>query len=186
MAELARKNAVYEDLYTIPENMTGEIIDGDLYAHPRPARRHIYAASALGVRVSAPYQFGDGGGPGGWIILYEPEIGLGGSILVPDFAGWKRERYPDDEGTSWISIAPDWVCEVISLSTARVDKVRKMPIYARNGVAYAWLVDPVLKTLDAFRLEAGRWMLLGSHGENDCVRVEPFQELELNLGDLWR
>lgn len=100
MAEPARKNAVYEDLYTIPENTIGEIIEGDLYAHPSPARKAIYAASALGVRVSAPCQFGDGGGPGGWIILYEPEIGIGGGILVPDLAGWRQERYPDDEGAN--------------------------------------------------------------------------------------
>jgi Uma2 family endonuclease len=185
MAVLARKNATYEDFYTIPENTIGEIIGGDLYAHPRPARKHVYAASALGSEVIPPYQFGRGG-PGGRIILIEPEIGLDGNILVPDLAGWKEERYPDEEDTNWISVAPDWVCEVLSPSTAQVDKIRKMPVYAQSGVTYIWLIDPVIRTLDAFRLESGRWMLLGSCGEDDRVRMEPFQEIEINLGDLWR
>jgi Uma2 family endonuclease len=185
MAELARKNATYEDLYAIPENTIGEIIDGDLYAHPRPTRKHIYAASTLGGKLAPPYQFGDRG-PGGWIILVEPEIGFDGNILVPDLAGWKEERYPDEEDTNWISVAPDWVCEILSPSTAQVDKIRKMPVYAQSMVGYIWLIDPIIKTLDAFRLESGKWMLLGSHGEDDRVRMEPFEEIEINLGDLWR
>ena len=185
MAELASKNATYEDLCAIPENTTGEIIDGDLYAHPRPTRKHIYAASALDKRLG-PYQFGNGEGPGGWIILVEPEIGFDGNILVPDLAGWKDERYPDEEDANWISVAPDWVCEVLSPSTAQVDKIRKMPVYAQSAVGYVWLIDPAIKTLDAFRLEFGRWMLLGSHGEDDRIRMEPFEEIEINLGDLWR
>jgi Uma2 family endonuclease len=185
MAELAKKKASYEDLYNIPENMTGEIINGELFVHPRPARKHIYAASVLDKEIGVSYQFGRGGGPGGWIILVEPEIGLDEDILVPDLGGWRRERFPASENTNWISVAPDWVCEILSPSTVQVDKIRKMPIYAKNGVEHIWLIDPTVRTMDVFRLESGRWFLLGSFAENDKVRAEPFQEVEIELGSLW-
>jgi Uma2 family endonuclease len=185
MAELARKMVTYEDLYSIPENTTGQIIDGELIVNPRPSRKHVHTASALGGEVMPPYHFGRSGGPGGWVILDEPEIKLGQNIVVPDLAGWKRERFPATEETNWISIPPDWVCEVLSPSTLRVDKIRKMPIYAQNGVQYFWLIDPLAKTLDIYRLESGRWAVAGFFFDDDKVRAEPFQELEIELSNLW-
>jgi len=186
MPELARKKASYEDLYSIPENMTGEIIDGELFVTPRPSRRHVGAASSLGYKIGPSYQFGERGGPGGWIILVEPEIGLDEDILVPDLAGWRKERYPGDEPHNWISVTPDWICEVLSPGTAHKDKVKKMPTYARHGVPYFWLIDPIVKTLDVFNLESGRWVLLSSYAEDDKVRAEPFAEIEFALSDLWQ
>ncbi len=185
MSEIAKKKATYEDLYEVPENMTGEIIDGELIVTPRPSRRHTRTTSVLGYKIGPPYDFGEGGGPGGWIFIDEPEIGLGGHIMVPDLAGWKRERFPVEEDHNWISVAPDWVCEVLSPNTFRTDKVIKMPIYAHHGVGHIWLIDPVVMTMDIFRLEGGRWVLMGSFTENDKVRAEPFQEIEINLEDLW-
>jgi Uma2 family endonuclease len=185
MAELAPKKATYEDLYTIPENTVGEIIDGEIIVSPRPSRKHAFTTSVLDKKIGPLYQLGEGGGPGGWIILIEPEIGLGEDILVPDLAAWTRERFPLSEETNWISVAPNWVCEILSPSTFRNDKIRKMPLYARHDVEHIWLIDPIVMTMDAFRLESGRWFLLGSYAENDNVRVEPFQEIEINLGDLW-
>lgn len=185
MSEPAKKRATYEDLYRIPENMTGEIIDGELIAHPRPSRKHVRTASALGYKLGPSYDFGEGDGPGGWIILVEPEIQLGENTVVPDLSGWRRQRFPVEEETNSISVAPDWVCEILSPSTYRLDKTKKMPIYADHGVGYLWLMDPVAMTLDVFRLGGGLWVLLGSSAENDKVRAEPFQEVEINLGDLW-
>jgi Uma2 family endonuclease len=185
MSELAKKKATYEDLYSIPENMTGEIINGELIVTPRPSRKHVRTAIVLGNKIGSPYDFGEGGGPGGWIFLIEPEIGLGEHTMVPDLAGWKRERFPIEEDHNWISAAPDWVCEILSPNTLRTDKVKKMPIYAHHGVGHIWLIDPVAMTMDAFRLESGKWVLLGSFTENDKVRAEPFQEIEINLKDLW-
>jgi Uma2 family endonuclease len=184
MADPARKEATYEDLFDIPENMTGEIIDGELIVTPRPSRKHTSAASSLGFEIGPPYQLGRGG-PGGWIIILEPEIALGGSILVPDLAGWKQERFPESEETNWISVAPDWICEILSPSTLRLDKIKKMPIYAQHGVAYFWVIDPTSRTLDVYRLESGKWMVLGAFIQDDKVRAEPFQEIELDLGNLW-
>lgn len=184
MSEPAAKKASYEDLYRIPENKIGEIIDGQLVVTPRPSGRHSNAASILGGEIIPPFRLGRGG-PGGWIILFEHEIMLGENLLVPDFSGWKKERFPAWPQESWISVAPDWVCEILSPSTARADKVLKMPIYAQYQVHYLWLVDPMARTLDAFRLESGNWVLLASFAENDKVRIEPFEEIELALENLW-
>lgn len=181
----AKREAAYEDLFSIPENMTGEIINGELIVTPRPSRNHVYTASSLGGKLTPPYQFGEGNGPGGWIIVIEPEVGLGRNILVPDLAGWKRERFPVSEDHNWISVAPDWVCEVLSPGTAKMDKTNKVPIYAQYQVTHVWLIDPIAKTLDVFRLEAGKWVVVGLFVENDKIQVEPFQEVEIDLAVLW-
>lgn len=185
MSDPARSEATYEDLHDIPENMTGEIVGGELIVTPRPSRKHGFTATVLGSRLTPPYYFGEGGGPGGWILIIEPEIGLEKDVLVPDLAGWKEERFPYTEDHNWISVAPDWVCEVLSPDTARNDRIKKMRAFARHEVRYTWLIDPALMTLEVFRLESGRWSLLGAYSESDKVRAEPFQELELDLLQLW-
>jgi Uma2 family endonuclease len=185
MSEPARKRASYDDLYSIPETMIGEIIDGELIVTPRPSIEHAHAASLLGGELVLPYSFGRGDGPGGWLILYEPEIALGEHIFVPDLAGWRKERLAALSRKEWMSIPPDWVCEVLSPSTARVDKVRKMPIYAQYAIPYIWLLDPLSKTLDVFKLESGKWALLASFVDDDKVRAEPFSEIEIELGNFW-
>ncbi len=185
MTEAAKRKAVYEDLFSIPEEMTAEIISGELVITPRPSRKHTSASSSLGFLIGPAYQLGRGG-PGGWVIILEPEIGLEGDILVPDLAGWKMERYPGDEPHNWISVVPDWVCEVISPNTLKRDRMLKMSIYAQNGVPYSWLIDPTMKTLDVFRLEGGEWVVAGLYAEDAAVRAEPFSEITINLSDIWR
>ena len=112
-----KKKAVYDDLFDLPENMTGEIIRGELHAIPRPHYRHANTISVLGSELIPPYRFGKGGGPGGWVIIIEPEIMLGENLLVPDLAGWKKERLPKLPKKNWTSVAPDWVCEILSPHT---------------------------------------------------------------------
>lgn len=184
MGEPAKKPATYEDLYTLPENVTGEIVDGELFATPRPSSWHTHAASVLGIEVGPAYHLGRGG-PGGWVILHETEILLGENLLVPDLAGWKRERFPGAPKENWISVSPDWVCEVLSPRTARLDKVRKMPVCARHAVPHLWLVDPAARTLDVFTLFDGKWLLGASFAEDDTVRAEPFAEIAFDLKNLW-
>ncbi len=185
MSELARKKATYEDLYDIPENMTGEIIDGELIVAPRPSTKHSHAASALGGEIVPPYRFGRSGGPGGWVILFEHEIMLGEHLLVPDFSGWRKERFPGVPKENWLSVPPDWVCEILSPNTARHDRVRKMPIYAQHEIPHLWLIDPSEQTLEVFLLQSGKWLMLAAFAEEDRVRAEPFQEIEIDLADLW-
>ena len=152
---LARRGrATYQDVLDAPAHQVAEIIDGLLHTHPRPAPPHTLASSALGNDLGNPFQFGRGG-PGGWWILDEPELHLGEDILVPDLAGWRRERMPEQPDTPYFTLAPDWACEVLSASTRRLDLQGKRPVYARGGVAYRWLVDPTDRTLEAFELRDG-------------------------------
>lgn len=185
MSEPARKRATYDDLYTLPPNMTGQIIEGELYAFPRPHSKHAKAASALNGELVPPFSFGRGGGPGGWVILVEPEIMLGDNLLVPDLAGWKIERLPGPPKENFITVTPDWVCEILSPGTARLDRIRKMPVYARHEVKHLWIIDPILKTLEVYGLKEGSWVVMGTYGEDDQVRAEPFEAVEINLADLW-
>jgi Uma2 family endonuclease len=185
MTAPAKKSTVYEDLFDIAENMTGEIVNGELLVTPRPSRKHTVVTSRLGYEIGPAYDFGRGGGPGGWVIIAEPEIALGENILVPDLAGWKKERFPIEEPHNWISVTPDWVCEILSPATAQVDRTEKMPIYAQHRVLHAWLIDPILKTLEVFRFESGRWIVLGAYAKSAKVHAEPFSEIELDLGILW-
>ena len=176
--------ATYDDLVKLPDNLVAEIVDGELHASPKPAPAHVIAGSSIGALIANPYSFGRGG-PGGWWILDAPELHLGPDVLVPDLAGWKRERMPQRPDTAYFPLAPDWVCEVLSPSTTRLDRTRKLGIYARERVAHAWLIDPLAQTLEVFRLENGRWSLLAVHAGDEVVRAEPFGEIDLELALLW-
>jgi Uma2 family endonuclease len=184
MGEPAKRRATYEDLLAVPKHLVAEIINGNLVTQPRPASRHARAASWLGGELHGPFDRGKGG-PGGWILLDEPELHLHGDILVPDLAGWRRTRMPELPDAAAFELAPDWVCEVLSPSTAATDRAEKMPIYARERVAYAWLVDPIARTLEALVLDGARWSVLGTWRDDAKVRVEPFEAFELELGGLW-
>ena len=184
MASGAPKVATYEDVQSLPDNVVGELIQGLLVVSPRPAGPHAKAASVLGMDLGSPFQRGRGG-PGGWIIIDEPELHLRPDVLVPDLAGWRRERMPEVPDVTGFELAPDWICEVLSPSTARVDRVQKMPIYLREGVNHVWLVDPRARTLEVYRRGEANWVLLQSYGNDALVRAEPFAEVELELSALW-
>jgi Uma2 family endonuclease len=180
-----RLDTLWEQLCALPENQIGEIVGGELHASPRPAGPHSRVASGLGVELGGPFDRGRGG-PGGWIILDEPELHLGGDVLVPDLAGWRRERMPFvDEAAAAFELAPDWICEVLSPATGALDRVRKMPAYAREGVRFAWLVEPIQRTLEVFELTGDRWAAAGTYEGSAKVRAVPFDAIELELGVLW-
>lgn len=174
---------VYQRFLAVPEYRVAEIIHGQLITHPRPAARHARAASALGGEL---YPLCRGlPGTGGWLILDEPELHLAHDILVPDLAGWRRERMPEMPDVAAFELPPDWVCEVLSPSTVALDRAAKLPIYARHQVQHAWLLDPRAKTLEVYRLSQQHWLLVGTHREAAKVRAEPFEVLELELDMLW-
>lgn len=187
----ARKYATYEDLLSCPDDVTAEIIMGQLYTHPRPSPKHSMSQSALGIELGAPFQKKSGGGPGGWIFLDEPELWLSegagprGNYLVPDIAAWKRERFEHDESKNGITVPPDWVCEVLSPATMTHDRIKKMPVYASFGIPYLWLVDPNAKLLEAFVLKDGFWVLTNSYAHEDKVKAPPFEAWEFDLSNLW-
>jgi len=185
MAEPARRRATYEDILALPEHLTGEIIAGELYTQPRPAGPHTVVASELGGDLVGRFGRG-GGGPGGWVILHEPELHFGdGEVLVPDLAGWKVERLPVEARVgAFFTVVPDWVCEIHSPRTATRDREVKAPCYARNGVNHLWLVEPVVGHVDAFARREAQWLWLGSWSEVEA-RVPPFDAVALDLASLW-
>ena len=184
MADAARKIATYQDVLDAPPHMVAEIVGGELNLSPRPASRHGAAASTLGEELGPPFKRGRGG-PGGWIILDEPELHLGSDVLVPDLAGWRRERMALLPDAPFLTIVPDWICEVLSPGSARFDRKKKMPLYGHEGVRNAWLVDPVERTQEVYRLVDSHWLLLATHSDDERVRAEPFEAIELELGLLW-
>ena len=181
----ALKLATYEDVLAAPEFLVAELIHGSLHTMPRPGPRHASAAMQLGAGLHGPFDRGRGG-PGGWLILIEPELHLGENVLVPDLAGWRRERMPVSPDTAYFSIAPDWICEGISPSTAKLDRSVKLPIYAQHNVSYAWILDPVARMLEVFQLQSRRWLLLDTFVGEDHVRPAPFDALPFDLAELWR
>ena len=184
MTALLHQRATYDDLLKVPENMVAELIDGDLYTSPRPAGPHARFASALSMDIGPPYDRGRGG-PGGWWILFEPELHLDEQVLVPDLAGWRRERMPQIPKDQRFVVPPDWVCEVISPSSARVDRGRKMDIYGDHGVQWLWIVDPLLRLLEVFTLEGEHWSRVHSYSGSDLVRADPFPAAEIDLASIW-
>jgi len=186
------RRATYADLEAVPPGKVAELIHGTLYVFPRPAPRHAWASSRLGARLGGPFALGEGG-PGGWVILDEPELhfsdpGEPGAIeaLVPDIAGWRVERLPKLPEEAYFTVAPDWVCEVLSTSTEEHDREDKMPVYAREGVRHVWLIDPEKKTLEAYELgEQGHWGRPAVYRDEARVRLAPFEALELDLSILW-
>ncbi len=186
MSDPARKihPATYQDVLNAPLHKVAEVIFGALHTHPRPASRHAWASSILGGEIVN--SFGRGrGGPSGWWIVFEPELHLGENILVPDLAGWRRETMPVYPDAAYFTIAPDWVCEVLSKSTRQIDLTDKRNIYAREEVSYLWFVDPDARTLECFQLKDGLWFLIASLAGDVQVSVPPFDAISFPLIALW-
>ena len=173
-----------EKLQALPSHVVGELLGGELFVSPRPASPHSAASFALGIELGGPFQRGRGG-PGGWWFFTEPELHLDQDILVPDLAAWRRSRMPVRPSVAHFTLAPDWVCEVLSPSTARIDRTIKKQLYARAGVSFLWLVDPVLRVLEVLQLHEGQWLEQGSWSGNARVSAAPFEVLELELEALW-
>ena len=184
MQKHVQRPATYDDLLRVPEHLVAEIIDGELYTSPRPASPHARATSSLGVIIGSAFDLGSEGSEGWW-ILDEPELHLGDDVLVPDIAGWRRERMPAIPSVPWFDLAPDWICEALSPGTTRLDRFKKLPVYAREGVRYAWIIDANIQAFEALRLENGRWAYIAQHTGDAVIRVEPFEAIDINLAKLW-
>ena len=185
------REEVVDGYLSAPQHVLAQVVDGELFALPRPRRQHAGVTSVLGEELGPPFRRGHGG-PGGWLILHEPELHLGDlpDIVAPDLAGWRRQRVPEDffaaDAPAHIDLAPDWVCEVLSPSTEGLDRGRKMRVWRRECVGHVWLISPELRTLESYRLESGRYSLLDTFEGDASVRAEPYEAIELSLARLWR
>jgi Uma2 family endonuclease len=178
-----RRQATYDDLAAVPAGLVAELIDGRLHTSPRPMNPHAMAASTLGALLAARFHLRDAH-PGGWILLDEPELHLGEDVVVPDIAGWRRTRVPRLEDT-YCATPPDWVCEILSPSTERLDRLTKLRVYARVGVGHAWLIDPIARTLEVMTREGARWTMSDVHARHERVRAAPFDAVAIPLSHLW-
>lgn len=184
MKPAPRPKATYADIEKLPQHVVGELIAGELFVSPRPSLVHAAIETALAMQLSAVDR-GQSGARGKWRILMEPELHLGKDVLVPDLAGWRIERMPELPKRPHARVAPDWICEVTSPATARVDHRYKLPRYAKAGVKHAWLVTPPHKSIDVLRLAGKNWLLVDSLTHDDRGVVEPFDDLEIDLGRIW-
>jgi Uma2 family endonuclease len=184
MAIPKKSPATYADIEALPPHVVGEILFGQLVTQPRPAGPHAFASSSLGIVVGSPYQFGRGG-PGGWIIVDEPELHLGPHVLVPDLAGWKAERLIGKADVKSFDVPPDWVCEVLSDSTIKYDRVDKSRIYSTYGVTHMWHLDPVAKLLEVFLRQDENWLRTHTFVAEDDVIAPPFESAVFKLAELW-
>ena len=184
MGQPLTKPATYDDLCRVPEHLVAEIIDGELITSPRPALPHARASSALQSLLHDAFDQGRSG-PGGWWILFEPELHLRNDVLVPDIAGWRRERLPAIPDAAFMTLAPDWVCEMLSPSTEHIDRNRKMRIYTRERVRHVWLMDPIQRTVEVFARHARFLGCVGTFYGDDVPKVVPFDEIALDLPRIW-
>lgn len=183
--EPKKTGATYQDLVDLPPLYVAEIVSGDLWASPQPAARHCKISTGLGVLLGGPFEYGPDG-PGGWTFVDEPELHFGSDVLVPDLAAWRRERLPPRVfKDAWFEIPPDWLCEILSPSTAKLDLNRKLPLYARVGVSCAWVIDPPEKTVKVLEARKGAWIQRATFSGNAIVRAPPFDAVELDLGRVW-
>jgi Uma2 family endonuclease len=184
---LAKRYATYEDLEAVPDTKVAELIEGDLFVSPRPASPHARAATTIGMMLGDGFDgpASPAGKPGGWWILFEPELHLDANVFVPDLAAWRREHMPRMPNVTAFTQPPDWMCEVVSPTTAVLDRDRKMAIYARHGVVHLWIVDPIARTLEVYRLEGERWIVAGNHGGTAPLRAEPFDAVTVDPSRWW-
>ena len=170
MAEPAKPQATYADLEAVPPHLVAEILFGSLVTHPRPAPPHAFSATSLSEELVGPFQKGRSGGPGGWVFADEPELHLGPHVIVPDLAGWRRERMPQLPAQAFIETPPDWACELLSPSTQRYDRGAKRRIYATYRVGHLWHLDAVARQLDVFELKNDHWVLYETFEPGDDAR----------------
>lgn len=181
----AERLLTYDDLLAADpgHGARPELWEGRLWYRTAPRPTH----SRLQGRVAGRLDGLDPDEPGddGWWIMVEPDWLIGpGKVLRPDLGGWRRVNLPELPAGA-IRTRPDWVCEAISPDDPARDRVVKRAIYAELGVPYCWIIDPEGRTLEAFRLVDGQWLLEGSWTDGAVVRIPPFEELELKISSFF-
>ncbi|MAQ13514.1 MAG: hypothetical protein CMN30_01765 [Sandaracinus sp.] len=182
-----RGAATYDDLLALPEDARAEVVRGEVLMSPAPLPRHSKVQRAIARFIGGPFDDDDGrGGPGGWWILLEVDVRLSEHDIVrPDLAGWRRQRLPKPWDQRPIDVVPDWVCEVLSPSTMRHDRLTKARLYREAGVPSLWLIDPEARLLEAFQLRDESWVEAARCGDEDTLAIPPFGVIDLEVARLF-
>lgn len=186
MGETARRKATWADLLKTPDDgRRYEVLNGEIVASPSPRPTHAYVVDGLSAELGGPFGR-KRGGPGGWWILGQTDVELmRHDIVVPDVAGWRRDRVPTFPAEQPIRAVPDWICEVLSPSTARRDRLVKADLYLRAGVGHLWLVDADARVVEAYEARDGAWTRLGAWDESGPARIPPFDAVEIDLTEIF-
>jgi hypothetical protein len=182
----AAKLATYADLVALPEDVKAEVLGGELVTQPSPSFSHVHVQGGMSHYIGGPLHFDGGGGSDGWWIVCEIDVRFTAHDIVrPDVIGWRRSRLTSPRVAQPIDVAPDWICEVLSPSSTKRDRLHKFNLYARHGVPYYWLVDPDARLLEAYALDGGQWKSIGVYDETASARIAPFAAIELPVGRLF-
>lgn len=185
MGEAHGKRAGYQEILDAPQDMLAELVDGELHLQPRPGARHVRASSRLGALLTPPFELARGG-PGGWVILDEPELHLGEDVLVPDLAAWRSATAGAlDWELAYFEVVPQWVCEVLSPSTAGRDRILKLDLYHANRVEWAWLVEPIDRTIEVYAWSESGWVRTQTAMGGEPIALQPFSEVRLEVDLIW-
>jgi len=177
--------ATYQDILDAPDDMRAEVVNGELHLLPRAAPRHQRFSFLFGNALETSLRDRKSG-HSGWVFIPDTNVHLSDhDICGPDIAGWRVETMPDVPETAHITIRPDWVCEIISPSSERLDRHDKFAMYANFGIPYYWIVDHRNRLVEAYALEQGRWVAIGVGSNDDAISFAPFDTIGLELGRLW-
>lgn len=188
MSDTAHRLATFADMATLEaEGRCIELVGGGIVDKASPSAAHADAQGALAALLRPRFHRQDGDEPpGGWWILPEVDIAFGlHDVLRPDVAGWRRARVPVRPSSYPVDVSPDWVCEVLSPSTAHRDLGVKREIYHRHEVAHYWVVDVEKQILLVYRREPAGYTLVLSAGPGERVRAEPFDACSLDMDELF-
>lgn len=160
-----------------------EVVGGELMWKAAPTFDHGDLQAALCGRLIG---FRGYGRPGGWWLGTEVEVELAPhEVYLPDIAGWRIERVPDRPRGKPVRVAPDWVCEILSPSTASRDLGHKQRNYHLARVGHYWVVDPDHQLLEVFRWREAGYELAMAAAVGDTVGGEPFDAISLDLSDIF-
>jgi Uma2 family endonuclease len=190
MQPRSSRRATIEEWLAIPEERRAELIDGRIVYQGMPGPMHGRTQLGLGSLLRGPYDRRPGGGdrPGGWWLSQEVDMSIAGLGCRPDVLGWRRDKHPampepDERGV--VTAVPDWICEVISRTTAHVDLGDKRVGYHRAGVSHYWIVDPLHETLTVLRWTLEGYLVELAAGRGDKIRAAPFEAVEIDIAELF-
>ncbi len=186
----AARRVTIEEWLAIPEEKRAELIAGVIVYQGMPGPKHGEAQGMTFALVGVPFGRRPAGSsrPGGWWISQEVDMELGEMGCRPDILGWRRDRQPtlpEPDARGLVTAVPDWICEVLSRSTASIDQGKKRRAYHRAGVAHYWLLDPGNRTLTVLERVDRDYLVVLAAGVDEVVCAPPFDAVEMAVAEMF-